>query len=99
MPAAPLFTGGHGLDMGVALTRTQALKQQRHIVPGTFQSTVGPTETGIFFFISFGVQFFYWAGLLWPRVPTVGGTDRFAIRLCVLGDKKRRQPAGGLALP
>lgn len=28
----------------------------------------------------------------------MGGTDGFAIRLCVLGDKKRRQSAGGLAL-
>lgn len=58
VPAAPLFTGGHGLDLGVALTGTQALKQEGHIVPGTSRVQLAPRRL-VFFFISFGVQFFY----------------------------------------
>lgn len=42
VPAAPLFTGGHGLDLGVALTGTQALKQEEHIVPGTSRVQLAP---------------------------------------------------------
>lgn len=42
VPAAPLFTGGHGLDLGVTLTGTQALKQEAHIVPGTSRVQLAP---------------------------------------------------------
>ena len=49
MPAAPLFTGGHGLDLGVALTGTQALKQEGHIVPGTSRVQLAPRRLVFFF--------------------------------------------------
>lgn len=36
--AAPLYTGGHGIDLGVAFPGIRALKQEGHIVPGKKRS-------------------------------------------------------------
>lgn len=33
--AAPFYTAGNGIDLGMALPGIQALKQEGHIVPGT----------------------------------------------------------------
>lgn len=50
----PLFTGGHGLDLGVALTGTQALKQEGHIVPGTSRVQLAPRSLVFFFYQLWG---------------------------------------------
>lgn len=54
--AAPLYTGGHGIDLGVAFPGIRALKQEGHIVPGTSNVHSAPGRSE--YFVGFGVHFF-----------------------------------------
>lgn len=55
--AAPFYTGGHGIDLGVAFPGIQALKQEEHIFPGTSNVHFAPGRPE--YFVGFVVQFFY----------------------------------------
>lgn len=72
--AAPFYTAGNGIDLGMALPGIQALKQEEHIVPGT--SSVHFTSRTPGFFVGLRVPFSHQAGFLWPSIPTVGGVDK-----------------------
>lgn len=56
--AAPLYTGGPGIDLGMAFPGIQALKQEEgHILPGTSNVHFAPGRPE--YFVGFGVQCFH----------------------------------------